>query len=82
MGLPLFFFCVPRSPPTSAGPRFVDAGAAALIKSLPPLLSSDPRGLLESEFIDKIEPDQALFALPATAPDDPARLPATTVAAG
>jgi hypothetical protein len=58
-------------PPTSAGPRFVDAGAAALIKSMVPLLSSDPRGLLESEFIDKIEPDQALFALPATAPDDP-----------
>jgi len=43
-------------------------------------LSSDPRRLLESEFIDKREPDQALFALPATSPDDPARLPAMTLA--
>ncbi len=50
--------------------RFVDAGAAALAKSIPLVLSIDPGWLLESEFIDKFEPDQAIFVLPAMVLDD------------
>ncbi|EXI77274.1 MAG: HDOD domain protein [Candidatus Accumulibacter appositus] len=50
--------------------RFVEAGTAALAKSVPLVLATDPGWLLESEFIDKFEPDQAIFVLPAMVLDD------------
>jgi hypothetical protein len=64
--------------------RFVEAGTAALAKSVPVVLSTDPGWLLESEFIDKFEPDQAIFVLPAMVLDDAptlARLPGIAQAA-
>ncbi|WP_374681737.1 EAL and HDOD domain-containing protein [Accumulibacter sp.] len=50
--------------------RFVDAGAAAPAKCPPLIVSIEPEWLPESEFIDKFEPDQAIFVLPARVLED------------
>ena len=49
---------------------FADADAAPLARTLPLVLSTDPNWLLDSEFIDKFEADQAIFVLPASLLDD------------
>ena len=40
---------------------FVDSGVGRLARTIPLVLSIAPRCLLESEFIDKFEPDQVIF---------------------
>lgn len=49
---------------------FADAGVAALAKLLPVVLSIDPKWLVESEFIEQFQADQAIFVVPAAALDD------------
>ena len=47
---------------------FADAGVAALAKLLPVVLSIDPKWLVESEFIEQFQADQAIFVVPAAGP--------------
>lgn len=52
----------------------VDGGGAALAKGLPLILASDPKWLLDSEFVDRFDADQTVFVLPASVLADPPML--------